>query len=469
MTCGTAYLIGVGPGSADLITLRGLQAVRKSDVIIGDSLLQPSLLEAWGIDTRNRTVHWRDRKNSRHEQESINDVMLKATRQGRNVARLKCGDPMVFGRGMEEATFLWDNGIRCEIIPGLCTALAGPVAAELPLTHRQTGRSFAVATARIEGGQANPDLPHADSLILLMGVETLPEHVRQLRADGWPATTPVAVIERAEQPWQRCVDSTMENIVAAAGEHGIESPAIIVFGQAARRRPDRPRLLFTGLDPANFRNLGEILHWPALEVVANEEGSAAMEQALVQLARQGANCAIFTSRIGVTSFFTRLADAGLDARVLAGTTVIAAGAGTAMRLADHGVRADAVPDDPGSRGILASVPQSLGCVVLVQGSHAPKGLVDALEARGADVLRVALHRIQPHPELGKPLPQHDAIYFVSPSGVRSYVDRYGPDVLKTDVWCMGDITLQEVHNHGGTGKVVNPYVSQDANVSTQGQ
>lgn len=459
MSRGHVYLIGAGPGSADLITLRGLHALRKADLIIGDSLLSPDLLDAWGIDASNKTLLWRDRSQSRHEQPDLNMQMLTAAQAGQCVARIKTGDPLVFGRGLEEAHFLREHNVCCEIIPGLCSALAGPTSAEWSLTQRGTGRSFAVTTGRLEEAELNADLPRADSLVLMMAVGTLNIHVANLRRTGWPAETPVAIIERAEQPWQRRIHGTLATIVTEVTAASLESPAIIVVGAAADIASQRPRILFTGLDPSNFRVLGDLLHWPALEIVRDDAGWATGPGVLDDLGQKRYDHAIFTSRVGVTSFFQLLTAQGLDARRLAGLTVIAAGAGTAMRLQEHGIRADIAPEDAGSRGILASIDPSARAVLLIQGSHAPRGLVESLTQRGCDVSSLPLHTVQPHPELGRPLPPHEIVYFVSPSGVRSYVETYGHDVFSKTVWCMGDITQAEVNRLGGKAEVVSPYAS----------
>ncbi len=457
MSDGVVYLIGAGPGSADLITLRGLHALKKADVIIGDSLLAPALLDALGISQAGKTVLWRDRSRSSQEQPDINAQMLAAAQAGQCVARLKTGDPLIFGRGMEEATFLRQHNIRCEIIPGLCSALAGPTSAEWSLTQRGTGRSFAVTTGRLKKGQLNADLPQADSLVLMMAVGTLAPHIETLLQTGWPAETPVAIIERAEQPWQRRLYGTLADIVSMAAAASLESPAVIIVGAAAEVAQRRPVILFTGLDPSNFRVLGDLLHWPALEIVRDDTGWARGPDVLQGLSEKRYDHAIFTSRIGVKSFFQLLSEQRLDARSLAGLQIIAAGAGTAMLLRENGIAADVVPEDSGSRGILGGIDATARSALLVQGSHAPQGLAETLIERGCEVTALPLHKIQPHRQLGQALPSHEIIYFVSPSGVRSYVETYGTDIFNSTVWCMGDITLAEVNRLGGEAEVVSPY------------
>jgi uroporphyrinogen III methyltransferase/synthase len=460
---GIVTIIGAGPGSPDLITLRGLRALHEADVIVMDRLLPAEMLEELGVPLVGKTVLHRGADGGPTSQNAVNLWMLWAASKGRRVARLKGGDPFVFGRGEEEMRFLEQHGVPCEAVPGISSAIAAPAGAGLSLTQRGRGRSFAVCTARRQGGGVNDALPRADSLVVLMGVETLEEVVARLQGDGWPSGTPAAVIGRAWQPWERRIYSTLERISADAREAHAGPPAVLVVGVAANRRTGRPVILFTGLDPTAFRSLGDLLHWPALRVIP-EAGAAGQVRAAAAGLRGGIfACAVFTSKSGVTEFFRHVHDQGGDARVLAGVRAIAAGGGTAQRLAEHGIRADAVPAEGGCPGILAEVGAVDGKgVLLVQGTHAPAALEDALTERGARVVRVALHFVEPHPEMGRPLPEHDAVFFVSPSGVRAFHGAYGDAGFGRDIWCIGRATLAELHRLGFDGKVVDPHGELDA-------
>jgi uroporphyrinogen III methyltransferase/synthase len=265
-------------------------------------------------------------------------------------------------------------------------------------------------------------------------------------------------VERAQQPWERRLHGRLRDIAGLASAEGVSSPALLVVGAAAdpeNRVPAGPTVLFTGLEPANFRALGDLIHWPALKVLPEPHAGRLVRTALGQLAGGAFDWAVFTSKSGARSFMSRAWAAGFDARALSGVRVVAAGRGTAELLAEHGIRADHVPDVEGSEGILAEMADCAGGrVLLVQGSHAPGGLAKGLAARGADVLRVSLHRVIPHPELGRTLPAHDVIYFTSPSGVRSYWAAYGARAFAARIWCIGGVTLDEVTRLGFQGEVV---------------
>jgi uroporphyrin-III C-methyltransferase len=453
------YLIGAGPGAADLITMRGRRRLARADVVVYDELLPEDFPQQLGIGPDRAELVWLGGTGSRPKQEEVNALMLEAALAGRTVARVKAGDPFVFGRAREEIEFLAGRGVEVEVVPGVSSAIAGPAGAWLPLTHRGESRSFAVVTARCEGGVVNDSYPDADNLVVLMGIAALPEVVAALVAAGRPEDAPVAVIERAGLPWERRVRGSLGTVVGEAERAGVAAPAVVVIGPGAARRTgpaDRKLVLFTGLDPANFRFLGDLLHWPALEVTGESAGRDRLPAAIEALRAGRFGHAIFTSRVGVDSFFAALTRRDLDSRVLAGCKVIAAGGGTAERLAERGVRADRVPEVGGSPGILAGI-EAPRAVLLVQGTHAPRGLEEALASRGAEVLRLALHRVGPHSQLGRPLPEHDVIYFVSPSGARAYHNAYGAAAFEREVWCIGAATGEQLAALGVESKVMDPH------------
>jgi len=464
MGVGKAYLVGAGPGAPGLLTVRGLRLLLQADVIVADSLLPEDYLEQLGVSTGGKTVH-RLASGATVRGDQI-ELMVAAARRGRTVVRLKGGDPFVFGRCNEEIERLSEHGIPWEVVPGVSACTAAPGAADLPVTSRPHGRSFAVVTARCAGGEVNQSFPKADSLVVFMGVAALEDVVARLLRDGWPADTPAAIVERATLPWERRIFAPLGRLAERARAQGVGAPAAVLVGAAARGLPPRtarPRVLYTGLNPANFRTLGSVVHWPAL-TVEEEPAGREMTPALARRLDSGAFAwVIFTSKVGVRSFFAALEELGRDARLLGSARIVAAGAGTASELRARGLLADAVPAEPGSRGILQALGAAAdGGVLLVQGTHAPRGLEDELTRRGAQVTRLALHRVVPHPALGAPLPDHDVIYFTSPSGVRAYWETYGPDAFREQVWCIGEVTRDELGQIGVKAEIVNPAVSSAA-------
>ena len=463
MNTGKVYIVGAGPGSADLITVGGLRAIKKADTLICDSLLPRTFFEELGVFVGNKHIIWLQDESGHKEQSEINQLMADSARQGKTVVRLKTGDPHIFGRAMEELAFLLENDISCEVIPGLTVATAAGALLDLPLTQRQQSSSFAVVTARCAGGKINESFPKADSLVIFMAVSVIEEVVNKLIKDGWPEDTPVVVAERVSMAWQNQVESKIGNIASLAHQADIHSPAILIVGKAADKKElpqSRPRILFTGLDPANFRTMGTIIHWPAVKVVRIEEEYKKFPGIIEQLRANHFGYIIFTSKTSVQLFFEALKTSGFDSRVLYLTKIVACGQGTAMMLEENGIIADFIPAGMGSQAIIEiTESQDKANVLLVQSATATEALAKSLAEKLGQIERLCLHCVQPHQELGRKLPEHDAIYFTCPSGVRAYWEKYGQQAFKKEVWCIGDVTAKQINEFNVKAKVVQPYVS----------
>jgi len=452
MTFGKVYLIGAGPGAADLISIRGRRALRSADAVLVDRLLPRNFLAELEIPTADKLVEWLADKSPRWSQSRINRWLTIQARRGRNVARLKGGDPFVFGQAEDETGHLSKLGVPWEVIPGPSSFTAALTAAGFPLTRRREGRSFSAATARVVGGAVSGRFPKTDSLVVMMGVGVLDRIAARLLADGWPADTQTAIVERGTLAWERRVLSPLARLAAAAEDARVSSPASVIVGSAATpifASRQRPTILFTGLDPSNFRTLGNLLHWPALELAANPEAQDALPGVLFSLKNREFDCVLFAGKVGVMSFFQELDKRKLDSRVLAVASVATIGAGTADRLCEHGIRPDVIAEDRTPEETLASFGGLAGkSVLVVEGTHSPRRLHDGLMDRGATVSSLALNCVVPNRQLGRALPDHDAICFVSPSGVRAYYSAYGSAAFRSEVWCLGEHTERELMGFG---------------------
>jgi len=232
---GTVYLVGAGPGDPELITVRGLALLRTAGAIIHDRLIAPELLndvraDAEVVDAREAFGRGGD------AQDGINAWMIERALAGKSVVRLKGGDPFVFGRGGEELLACRDVGVNCVIVPGVTSAIAGPAAAGIPVTHRDIGRSFAIVTAHTNApdGDDSPDyhaLVGVDTVVIMMGRSKLSDTARQLIQAGWSGQTPAACIERATMPSQRVTRATLATIAAAADRDDLGFPAITIVGR----------------------------------------------------------------------------------------------------------------------------------------------------------------------------------------------------------------------------------------------
>jgi uroporphyrinogen III methyltransferase/synthase len=232
MNKGTVYLVGAGPGDPGLFTVRGLELLRKADVVVYDQLVNPVLLEECPAACERVFV---GKQSGRHciAQEEINRLLIKHARQSRIVVRLKGGDPFVFGRGGEEAESLADAAIPFEIVPGVSSAMGVPAYSGIPLTHRRIASSFAVVTGH-EARKPEDSVDWSklatavDTLVILMGLGNLPIIVAKLLAHGRAPDTPASVIGRGTTADQQSVCGTLSDIVKKSAH--VQSPALIVVG-----------------------------------------------------------------------------------------------------------------------------------------------------------------------------------------------------------------------------------------------
>lgn len=232
---GKVYLIGAGPGDPDLMTVKGLRCLRDADVVLYDRLISPLLLEEARPGAALMYVG-KGPKNHTLAQEDINTLLITYARQGCTVVRLKGGDPYIFGRGGEEAQALVEAGIPFEVVPGVSSAIAVPAYAGIPVTHRDYASSFTVVTGHescsSKSSSVNWEALAAlgGTLVVLMGVKSLPHFTRRLVEGGLDPATPAAVIQEGTTEQQRIVTGALADIAERALAAGLTSPALTVIG-----------------------------------------------------------------------------------------------------------------------------------------------------------------------------------------------------------------------------------------------
>ncbi|MDE2868503.1 MAG: uroporphyrinogen-III C-methyltransferase [Chloroflexota bacterium] len=232
---GTIYLVGAGPGDPKLITVHGREVLESADAVVHDRLISPELLKLARVGARIVDVGKAPGRASR-SQDEINDLLIALAREGLSVCRLKGGDPFVFGRGGEEVLAARAAGIPVVVVPGISSALAGPTAADVPVTHRGVESSFTVVTGHDarSAGDAGVDWQRIagtpGSIVVLMGVGNLGAIAGKLIEGGRPPDEPVRVVERATLPGQRVLSGTLATIEPRAREAGLTAPAVIVVG-----------------------------------------------------------------------------------------------------------------------------------------------------------------------------------------------------------------------------------------------
>jgi uroporphyrin-III C-methyltransferase len=233
---GTVYLIGAGPGDPGLMTLRGAEILRRADVIVYDRLASPALLDL-GPPAARRIYAGKEPGRAAMRQADINALVVDRARAGRVVARLKGGDPFVFGRGGEEALACSRAGVPFEVVPGITSAVAAPAYAGIPVTHRGVAKSFAVVTGSTAHGDdvdLGPVSRVVDTLVVLMAAGGLVGICRELIDSGRPDDEPAAIVQWAGTPEQRTAVGTLRDLPRIARAASIGPPATLVVGSVAR-------------------------------------------------------------------------------------------------------------------------------------------------------------------------------------------------------------------------------------------
>jgi len=239
--CGTVYLVGAGPGDADLLTLRAARLLAQADVVVYDHLVGPEVLALIG-DGSERLYVGKERSHHSMAQDDINRLLVRLARSGRNVVRLKGGDPFVFGRGGEELQVLAAEGIAFEVVPGITAACGVASYAGIPLTHRDHAQSCTFVTGHLKDGSCDLDWPALarprQTVVIYMGLSGLATICAQLVAHGLPQDWPAAVVAQGTLASQRVVCATLGTLADAVAREGLQSPCLTIVGQVVRLRDE---------------------------------------------------------------------------------------------------------------------------------------------------------------------------------------------------------------------------------------
>jgi uroporphyrinogen III methyltransferase/synthase len=409
---GLVSLIGAGPGDPDLITVKGLQRLQQADVVIYDYLANAELLQHCRADAELIYV---GKQAGRHtlSQDEINGLLLEHGQAGKRVARLKGGDPYIFGRGGEEADVLQQAGIAWEVVPGITAGVAAPAYAGIPVTQRGLASSVAFIT-----GHEDPTKPETaidwqrlataiDTLVFYMGVGNLPEITEKLIGNGRPPETPVAVIRWGTKPEQEVVVGTLQTIAAIVANARLKPPAITVVGDVVRLRErlrwfdNRPlwgkRIVVTrAREQASalserLRAAGaQPIEYPVIAFAPPVDWRP-LDQALAKLDEY--NWLIFTSVNGVRFVVERMRTLGMQPTLLHHHRIGAIGPATARELEKAGLRAMFVPTEFVAEAVIEQIGDVTGQrILLPRADIAREALADGLEAKGAQVDNVVAYR-----------------------------------------------------------------------------
>ena len=475
---GKVYLIGAGPGDPGLLTLRGKELLERADVVVYDRLVSPAILgfcnpKAKMVDVGKMPTH------HKVKQSEINKLLVQFAIEmpGATIARLKGGDPFVFGRGGEEALELVAAGIEFEVVPGITSAISVPAYAGIPVSHRGIATSFHIITGHEKADESvRPPAPKAKdpgqnlsldfetlakcpgTLIFLMGIANMDFIARRLMECGKDPKTPLAFIEKGTTPYQRTVMATLETAGETIARENVTAPAITIMGGVVELgntlawKKNLPlsgkRLVVTraakqasGIT-ARLTALGaEVIETPMIETRALDcpnviPATSSVIPAISSVipAKAGISSAdfnaltnfdilAFTSTNGVESFFKQLFAAGYDVRVLAGKKIASVGKITEKKLLEFGIRCDYVPEDHTGEGLgklLGSLPVDHSRILLLQGNLADDTLLKLLP----QATRWVVYETLPVAELPEwkreAVASADAVVFASTSAVENF-------------------------------------------------
>lgn len=410
---GKVYLVGAGPGDPGLLTLRGLECLRRADVVLYDGLVNPILLR-YSNATAERTCRVSAGGERHLDQDEINQRLVTAAKLGKTVVRLKGGDPFVFGRGSEEAAALAEAGIPFEVVPGVTAAVAAGEYSGFSVTHRDHASAVAFITGHEDPTKDSPSLDYKvlaafpGTLVFYMGWHRLSQIAESLTAAGKSASTPVAVISHASWPSQKTVTATLATIAEQVSSTGLRPPSLIVVGECVQQRErlawfeKRPlfgrRIGVTRADEQADSQINRIIElgaepvlMPTLEIEPPETWDFVDEV----LRRIGEfDWIVFTSANGVRGLLNRLWKLGGDARRLAKARLAAIGPSTAAALSEFQLRADVVPESYRAEHLAAALcPQVNGQQVLWARANRVRDILRTeLTAAGAQLEEIIVYQ-----------------------------------------------------------------------------
>lgn len=490
---GKVYLVGAGPGDPDLITLKGLFALNNADVVLYDYLAPVELLlrakeDAEIICTGKRSGH------TELSQDEINSLIYSKALEGKSVVRLKGGDPIIFGRGAEEAIYLKEKGIEFEIIPGVTAAFGASSFAGIPLTHRGLSSAVAFITGHedIEKGQSAIDwsalAKFRGTLVFYMGVSHLSQIINKLIENGRDGNEPSALVGRVTTGKQYVVEGALKDLPNLTKE--CEPPALLLIGKVVSLRKrfnwyeGKPlfghtiavcRPLPDALDlSAKLRSLGgDAFAFPTITFKEPSDYKA-LDSAIHPINQF--DWLLFMSKRGIEYFFHRLNQIGRDLREFPFSRIGAIGSETANELSKHKIRVDLIPSDYTSEGFLKefakmSAKKRGKKFLLLRTNSENDVLPQGLKELGAEVVEVEVYQTIPYPKkrlehLFDKLNQANAIIFTSSLGFKYFLEllnEKAQEILnKVTIVALGSTTAGFIKQNGYNVDIVPPEPTQDS-------
>lgn len=461
MNRGEVYIIGAGCGSMELITLRGLERLRSCDAVVYDDLIDEALLD---LVPEGSECIYMGKRSGKHSaaQEEISNTLVELALSGKRVARLKGGDPFVFGRGGEEVLALQKAGVAFEVIPGISSSIAIPALAGIPVTHRGLSRSFHVITAHCADGDALPeDLKHLaalhGTLVFLMGLGKLERLAEGLMAEGRPSGTPAAVISGGNSPNPAAVRGMLGDIAQLSRRAEIKPPAVIVVGPAAAmelnkgavwRALEGIKVGITGTDSITSKLSTALRQEGARPVLV--ERSEVMELPIgydiEKLCDGGCHWLVFTSANGVRIFLKQLREQRCDLRRLHKCKFAVIGRATGELLEEQGIFPELCPEEFTSEALAEALSKKVCAdedVILLRARNGAEILPRKLSEERIKLSDIALYDLSPDESITqhhrRRLENLNYLTFSSAEGVKLFMQQYGSIPDGVTCVCIGKV------------------------------
>jgi uroporphyrinogen III methyltransferase / synthase len=472
------YLVGAGPGDIGLVTLRAKECIENADVIVYDHLANPDTL-GWARDDAEIIYAGKEQGESGPTQQEINALLIQKAREGKEVVRLKGGDPFVFGRGAEEAQAIADAGIPFEIVPGITSSIAGPAYAGIPVTHRAHNSHVTFFTGHQDPAKTESAIDYAalaklgGTQVMLMGVERLGSITSEMMKHGVRGDLPVALVRWATTGQQATLTGTLQDIAQKAAASGFTAPAVAVFGEVVALRDNlnwyekenRP-LLGKRVVVTRTRKQASVLsnklralgaHVIELPTIRIEPPTDLREFAELVQDAHIYDWIVFTSANGVEAFFNIFFKLYDDAREIGGARIAAIGPATAQRVKDFHLHVDLQPQEFVAEDVVREF-QKQGSIenlkiLVVRAEKARDVLAKELSALGAIVDEAFAYRTVPETRdtsgARRQLTKDgaDLITFTSSSTVENFLALGLPWPKGMQVASIGPITSKTARGH----------------------
>ncbi|MEW6482794.1 MAG: uroporphyrinogen-III C-methyltransferase [bacterium] len=464
---GKVYLIGAGPGDPSLLTLKAIKAIEESDIILYDCLVSKEI-----IDTlpKNKSLLCVGKMGQNHimEQDEINSLLYNLAQSGNIVARLKGGDPFLFGRGGEEALYLMEKGVEVEIIPGISSALACPLYAGISITHRGYASACTIITGHRKDNENISWKEMAKiggTLIILMGIENIGEIVQNLIENGKDPKTPTAVIRWGSLPDQKTITGSLKEMPKLVKENNITPPGVIVIGEVVKLREKmlwfekkplfgkkililRPEGQIDNLANMLFDKGASVIKFPIISIVRYNDPS--LPYILERINTY--DWLVFTSTNGVRLFFEKLD----DLRGFYGPKIAAIGEKTRDEIARLKIKVDIMPETYQQEALLEVLLKE-GIkdkkILVIRSKKGRDILISGLSEKGANVESLILYEAKPTEQDPSPIKsiiqnnEIDVICFTSPSCVYSFI-KLVENIPSLKIASIGPITSKALMDNG---------------------